>query len=102
MLISSCLFFSFFFSRFRIDNTDHIIDVNIGRSMVEYDQIDIICPVYPKTKANMDNITNLEQYIIYAVNKEEYDMCRIMTAYPRRMAMCDNPFDRRFFTLSFR
>ena len=93
---------TFLHFRFRIDNTDHIIDVNVGRSMVEYDQIDIICPIYEKTKANMDNVTNLEQYIIYAVNKEEYDMCRIMTVYPRRMAQCDSPFSRRFFTISFR
>ncbi|KAH9506711.1 Ephrin-B2a [Dermatophagoides farinae] len=35
-------------SQFRIDNTDHIIDVNRGNAAFEYDQINIICPMYTK------------------------------------------------------
>ena len=31
---------------FRIDNTDHIFDVNGGNLPGEYDQANIICPVY--------------------------------------------------------
>ena len=30
---------------FRIDNTDHIVDVNSGNLPFEYDQLNIICPV---------------------------------------------------------
>lgn len=50
-----------FFFRFRIDNTDHIIDVN--RDNLPYDQVNIICPVYaPGTKEE-----DAEKYIIYNV-----------------------------------
>ena len=30
---------------FRIDNTDHIVDVNRGNLPWEYDQVNVICPV---------------------------------------------------------
>lgn len=78
--------------RFRIDNTDHIIDVIHGR------RLNIICPHYARSIPPGDT----EQFIIYAVNKEEYDTCRIMTASPRIVAKCDTPFIRKFFTISFR
>lgn len=77
---------------FRIDNTDHIIDVIHGR------RLNIICPHYARSIPPGDT----EQFIIYAVNKEEYDTCRIMTASPRIVAKCDTPFIRKFFTISFR
>ncbi|KAH9417754.1 Ephrin-B2a [Dermatophagoides pteronyssinus] len=47
--------------RFRIDNTDHIIDVNRGNAAFEYDQINIICPMYSKGTREDD----IETYIIY-------------------------------------
>lgn len=54
----------FFCCRFRIDNTDHIIDVNKGNIAFEYDQVNIICPVYvPGTDEE-----NAEKYIIYNVS----------------------------------
>jgi len=40
---------------FRIDNTDHIIDVNRGNKPWEYDQVNIICPVY-RPGVNFNNI----------------------------------------------
>ena len=44
---------------FRIDNTDHIIDVNRGNKPWEHDQVNIICPVYrPGDPAT-------ERYVIY-------------------------------------
>ena len=56
------LFFVCFSCRFRIDNTDHIIDVN--RDNLPYDQVNIICPVYaPGTKEE-----DTEKYIIYNVS----------------------------------
>ena len=36
---------------FRLDNTDHIVDINTGNLPWEYDQVNIICPVSkPGTK----------------------------------------------------
>ena len=86
--------------RFRIDNTDHIIDVNEGRTQnfMEYDQVNILCPLYDKSVPE----EHTERFIIYAVNKEEYDMCRIMTAKPRAIVLCDKPYDLRYYTISFR
>ncbi|XP_023212161.1 ephrin-B1-like [Centruroides sculpturatus] len=84
--------------RFRIDNTDHIIDVNKGNIPFEYDQVNIICPVYsPGTKEE-----DVERYIIYNVSKEEYDSCRITNPNPRIIAVCDKPHQVMYFTITFR
>ncbi|KAL3213370.1 hypothetical protein MRX96_035430 [Rhipicephalus microplus] len=72
---------------FRIDNTDHIIDVNKGNIPFEYDQVNIICPVY-RTGTQEEDV---ERYIIYNVSKEEYDSCRITNPTPRIIAVCDKP-----------
>ena len=46
----------------RIDNTDHIIDVNTNKNNAfDYDQVNIICPKYPEEEPNP------EEYIIYNV-----------------------------------
>lgn len=50
--------------RFRIDNTDHIIDVNRGNQPFEYDQVNIVCPVYAPGTHESD----AEKYIIYNVS----------------------------------
>ncbi|XP_076353233.1 ephrin-B1-like isoform X2 [Tachypleus tridentatus] len=82
---------------FRIDNTDHIIDVNKGNIPFEYDQVNIICPVYtPGTDEDV------ETYIIYNVSKEEYDSCRINNPNPRVIAVCDKPHQLMYFTVTFR
>ncbi|GFY47521.1 ephrin-B1 [Trichonephila inaurata madagascariensis] len=89
---------------FRIDNTDHIIDVNKNNLPFEYDQVNIICPVYPHTNqgtAEGDDEEE-ERYIIYNVSKEEYDSCRITNPNPRIIAVCDNPNQVRYFTITFR
>ncbi|KAG8257835.1 Ephrin-B2a [Homalodisca vitripennis] len=49
--------------QFRIDNTDHIIDVNKGNYPFEYDQVNIICPVYTPGTHEED----AEKYIIYNI-----------------------------------
>lgn len=57
---------NFFFEccRFRIDNTDHIIDVNHGNIPYEYDQVNLVCPSYsPSTPED-----EAEKYIIYNVS----------------------------------
>ncbi|KAK2726608.1 hypothetical protein QYM36_007447 [Artemia franciscana] len=83
---------------FRIDNTDHIIDVNKGNLAFEYDQVNIICPVYaPGTHED-----DAEKYIIYNVSKEEYDSCRITNPNPRIIAVCDKPNKLMYFTITFR
>lgn len=83
---------------FRIDNTDHIIDVNKGNIPFEYDQVNIICPTYtPGTHED-----DAEKYIIYNVSKEEYDTCRITNPNPRIIAICDKPYKLMYFTITFR
>ncbi|XP_074605645.1 uncharacterized protein LOC141858715 [Brevipalpus obovatus] len=84
---------------FRIDNTDHIIDVNRGnRSPFEYDQVNIICPTYPQGTREEDT----ESYIIYNVSKEEYDSCRVINSNARIIALCDKPHYAKYFTITFR
>ena len=83
---------------FRIDNTDHIMDVNHGNQPWEYDQVNIICPNYPHRGPASEE----EKYIIYNVNKEEYQTCRIMNPNPRVIAVCDKPHELLYFTISFR
>lgn len=83
---------------FRIDNTDHIIDVNKGNIPFEYDQVNIICPVY-RTGTQEEDV---ERYIIYNVSKEEYDSCRITNPSPRIIAVCDKPHQLMYFTITFR
>lgn len=85
-------------SIFRIDNTDHIIDVNKGNINFEYDQVNIICPLYSPGEHDED----AEKYIIYNVSKEEYDTCRITNPNPRIIAICDKPHKLMYFTITFR
>ncbi|OAD58691.1 Ephrin-B1 [Eufriesea mexicana] len=83
---------------FRIDNTDHIIDVNKNNAAFEYDQVNIICPVYQPGTYDED----AEKYIIYNVSKEEYETCRITNPNPRVIAVCDKPYKTMYFTITFR
>ena len=83
---------------FRIDNTDHIFDVNGGNLPGEYDQANIICPVYKAGTKSTDS----EQYIIYNVSKEEYETCRITNPNPRVIAVCNKPSQVMYFTITFR
>ncbi|XP_044765383.1 ephrin-B2a-like [Coccinella septempunctata] len=85
-------------SIFRIDNTDHIIDVNKGNVQFEYDQVNIICPVYMPGTYDED----AEKYIIYNVTKEEYETCRITNPDPKIIAICDKPYKLMYFTITFR
>ena len=78
------------------------MDVNEGSSgsPFEYDQVNIICPLYDQ-RITPDEVAT-EKYIIYHVNKEEYDTCRISSPHPRIIAKCDKPYSLRYFTISFR
>ncbi|XP_055339496.1 uncharacterized protein LOC129589045 isoform X2 [Paramacrobiotus metropolitanus] len=106
---------------FRIDNTDHIIDVN--KNPAEFDRVNIYCPKVGRTSAvsSRGSITDSESinynydrpadsssrdgyYIIYNVSKEEYESCRVVNPAARRMLVCDNPFSDRlsYVTITFR
>jgi hypothetical protein len=62
--------------------------------------VNIICPLYDNR--SMPNEAETEKFIIYHVNKEEFDTCRIMSAHPRIIAKCDKPYSLSYFTISFR
>merc|ERR1712203_1285323 len=64
---------------FRLDNTDHIIDVNKGNLPWEYDQLHLICP------------QNGEQHVIYSVSKEDFESCRVSNSRPKIVAICNKP-----------
>lgn len=85
---------------FRIDNTDHILDVNQGNMPWEYDQVNLICPWYRSGTRGEER--DMEKYIIYNVSKEEYDSCRISQEEPRVVAVCDSPDKPQQFTITFR
>ena len=44
----------------------------------------------------------MERHVIYNVNKEEYDTCRILSDSPRIIGFCTEPTRERLFTISFR
>lgn len=83
---------------FRIDNTDNVIDINRGNLPWEYDQANVICPVYPRGTPEDE----MEQYIIYSVSKEEYDECRIFAPDPKVVAVCNKPHELLYVTITFR
>ena len=75
---------------FRIDNTDHIVDVNEGNLPWEYDQLHLICP------------QNGEQHVIYSVSKEDFESCRVSNSRPKIVAICNKPDSFMYFTITFR
>ena len=81
---------------FRLDNTDHIVDVNEGNLPWEYDQANIICPV-SKPGARYP-----EKHVIYSVSREEFDSCRITNPKPKIVAICNQPHRLMYFTITFR
>merc|ERR1712083_914267 len=76
---------------FRVDNTDHIMDINQGNLPWEYDQVNIICP-----------FNSQEKHVIYSVSKEEFDSCRVSNPRPKIVAICDKPQNFKYFTITFR
>ena len=76
---------------FRVDNTDHIMDVNQGNLPWEYDQVNIICP-----------FNSQEKHVIYSVSKEEFDSCHVSNPRPKIVAICDKPQSFKYFTITFR
>lgn len=103
---------------FRIDNTDNVFDVNRGNEPWEHDQVHILCPHYgvvapphrgwwPGGSGGGEDL--FWRFAIYNVSKEEYESCRLLddvismdkkTRKP--IAMCDQPEEPKFFTITFR
>merc|ERR1719242_2113129 len=76
---------------FRIDNTDHIVNVNEGNLPWEYDQLHLICPQ-----------NSLEQHVIYSVPIEDFDNCRVTSPRPKIVAICKRQERFKYFTITFR
>ena len=76
---------------FRLDNTDHVIDVNNGNLPWEYDQLHLICP-----------LNTPEQHVVYSVSEEEYKSCRVTNPRPKIVAICNKPENFMYFTITFR
>jgi len=72
---------------------ENVIEVNRDTHPWEYDQVNIICP---------SGINSTERHIIYSVDKIEYDNCRIINPKPRIIAVCDQPRNFMYFTITFR
>lgn len=81
---------------FRLDNTDHIVDVNTGNLPWEYDQVNIICPV------SKPGVKVPQRHVIYSVSREEFDSCRITNPKPKIVAVCSKPSQLLYFTITFR
>jgi len=81
---------------FRLDNTDHMMDVNVGNQPWEYDQVNLICPM---SKAGR---RYPERHVVYSVSREEYDSCRITNPKPKIVAVCSQPHQLLYFTITFR
>ncbi|CAF1186469.1 unnamed protein product [Rotaria sordida] len=68
------------------------------------DVMDLICPFYDEQQSYM--INELEQYDIYRVTKNEYDMCSIdqynIDSITRLVITCNRPYDVMKYTLNFR
>ena len=76
---------------FRLDNTDNVIDVNVGNLPWEYDQLNLICPQ-----------NSAEQHVIYSVSQDEFQSCRVSDQRPKIVAICDKPEEFQYFTITFR
>ena len=71
------------------------VTVNEGNQAWEYDQVNIICPVYKEGEEQ-------EQHIIYSVEKEEFEQCRVTSPRPKIVAICNRPRTFMYFTVTFR
>jgi hypothetical protein len=80
----------------RQSSEPRVVLVNEGNLPWEYDQVNIICPVYkPGTP-------DPEQHIIYSVTKEEFQACRVINPRPKIVAICNRPQTFMYFTITFR
>ena len=69
--------------------------VNQGNLPWEYDQVNLICPVVGEEGQE-------EQHVIYSVDREEFESCRVSSPRPRIVAVCNRPSTFMYFTITFR
>ena len=76
------------------------VTVNQNNLPWEYDQVNLICP----TLAHGDHSDQAqgEQHVIYSVEKQEFDNCRVSSPRPRIVAVCNRPDTFMYFTITFR
>ena len=71
--------------------------VNQGNLPWEYDQVNLICPVVKKGDGHVG-----EQHVIYSVEKDEFENCKVTNPRPRIVAVCNRPDTFMYFTITFR
>merc|ERR1712026_189020 len=69
--------------------------VNQGNLPWEYDQVNLICPVVGEGEKE-------EQHVIYSVDREEFQSCRVSSPRPRIVAVCNRLRTFMYFTITFR
>jgi len=90
---------SLFFNTNIIDITSSATKSDQAQEAWDYEQANIICPLYD----NQVPRTLTEQYVVYNVTKFEYDQCQLSSsANAKIVALCDTPYEPKFFTLTFR
>ena len=72
-----------------------VVTVNENNLPWEYDQVNLICPVVGEAGEE-------EQHVIYSVEKEEFESCRVSSPRPRIVAVCNRPRTFMYFTITFR
>ena len=73
------------------EESEHVLEVNRGNSLLEHDQLHLICP------------NSGEQHVIYSVTEAEYNMCRVTNPRPKIVAVCNQQQGKfRYFTITFR
>lgn len=70
-----------------------VLEVNRDNHPWEYDQVNLICPSGPNST---------EQHIIYSVTRREWQQCKLEQPKPRIIAICDQPKNFMYFTITFR
>lgn len=72
---------------------DLVYEVNRDNHPWEYDQVNLICPSGRNTT---------ERHVIYSVTRAEWAGCRLQQPHPRIVAVCDQPDNFMYFTITFR
>jgi len=70
-----------------------VLEVNKDNHPWQYDQVNLICPSGPNTT---------EKHIVYSVTREEWEGCEVGQTKPRIIAVCDQPKNFMYFTITFR
>jgi len=75
------------------DQEEVVLEVNENNHPWQYDQVNLICPSSPNST---------EEHIVYSVTREEWEDCEVRQAKPRIIAICNQPKNFMYFTITFR